>query len=125
MASSNDVFQFLGALPRPKDSQDASLGGMGRRKGKWLVPDDKYEEFMDLVHTHLFINNNSPLNIVEQPRKDKEKPLLVDLDFKFPITKNLDHINPLPGRAEELSWASVIAQYSLCQYANLYFSPAA
>ena len=89
--ASNAVFQYLASFPPPKGSQDASLGGMGRRKGKWLIPDENYEEFLDRMHTHLFVNEDSPLNLVEQPRKDKEKPLLIDLDFKFPLTKNLAH----------------------------------
>ncbi len=65
-------------------------------KGKWTVTDGDYDEFLDLLHEYLFVEKRSPLGIVERDRitkQDKkevgEKPLLIDLDFKYPTTMNL------------------------------------
>ena len=70
-------------------SADASLCGMSLTKGKWLIPDEKYPEFLDLLHDYLFITKGRPLNFVEQPRLHQPKPLLIDLDFKFPPDSSL------------------------------------
>jgi len=37
----------------------------------------------------LFIHKSRPLNLVEQPRLDQPKPVLIDLDFKFPFETTL------------------------------------
>lgn len=71
--------------------QEASLCGMGTQKGRWLIPDAVYPEFLNLLHDYLFIQKNRPLNLVEQPRLDKPKPILIDLDFKFPVDSTLSH----------------------------------
>jgi len=71
--------------------QDASLCGMGALKGKWLVPDAEYPKFLDLMHDYLFVQKGRPLNLIEQPRLNEPKPLLIDLDFKFPISDTLSH----------------------------------
>jgi P4 family phage/plasmid primase-like protien len=62
---------------------------MGVSKGRWLIPDAKYPEFLDLLHDHLFVQKSRPLNLVEQPRLDQPKPVLIDLDFKFPVDSTL------------------------------------
>jgi hypothetical protein len=59
--------------------------------GKWLIPDEKYSEFLDLHHDYLFVAKARPINLVEQPRLDKAKPILIDLDFKFPNDTSLNH----------------------------------
>jgi hypothetical protein len=64
---------------------------MGDLKGRWLIPDAAYPEFLDLLHEHLFIHKSRPLNLVEQPRLDQPKPVLIDLDFKFPVDSTLTH----------------------------------
>ncbi len=88
------LYQFLQryAVAGSAASADASLCGMGQlTKGKWLVPDEHYSEFLDLLHDYLFITKGRPLNFVEQPRLHNPKPLLIDLDFKFPPDSNLVH----------------------------------
>lgn len=61
-------------------------------KGRWTIPDKDYDEFLDLLHEYLFVDKRSPLGIVERDKTTKtsgEKPLLIDLDFKYPTTMNL------------------------------------
>ena len=72
-------------------SQEASLCGMGAMKGSFLIPDNEYLKFLDLLHDYLFVHNGRPLNLVEQPRLNSPKPILIDLDFKFPIDTALSH----------------------------------
>lgn len=73
-------------------SQAASLCGMSKDlPGKWLIPDEDYPEFLDHMADYLFTQKGRPINLVEQPRLDVAKPLLIDLDFKFPIDSSLTH----------------------------------
>ncbi len=78
-----------------KKGRDASLCGMGELKRRWLIPDEKYPEFYDLLSDYLFNEDvkkrGRPINLVEQPRLDMPKPLLIDLDFKFPPDSSLSH----------------------------------
>lgn len=76
-----------------KQGQEASVCGMGHLKGRWLIPDDKYENYFDLLADYLFRpgEEGRPLSLVEQPRLDQPKPLLLDLDFKFPLDVALTH----------------------------------
>jgi P4 family phage/plasmid primase-like protien len=71
--------------------QDIGICGMGDVKGKWNIPDSAYSEYLDLLHNYLFVEKGRPINLVEQPRLDKPKPLLIDLDFKFPVDTTLQH----------------------------------
>jgi hypothetical protein len=64
---------------------------MGAVKGRWLIPDENYPEFLDLLNDYLFDKKRRPINLVEQPRMNAAKPLLIDLDFKFPIDFSLTH----------------------------------
>ena len=64
---------------------------MGAMKGSFLIPDNEYLKFLDLLHDYLFVHNGRPLNLVEQPRLNSPKPILIDLDFKFPIDTALSH----------------------------------
>ena len=64
---------------------------MGSVKGRWLIPDEHYSEYLDLLDDYLNKQKGRPLNLVEQPRIDAPKPLLIDLDFKFPISSTLSH----------------------------------
>jgi len=75
----------------PNQSQEASLCGMGALKGRWLVNNEEYPNFLDLLHDYLFVQKGRPLNLIEQPRLHMPKPLLIDLDFKFPIDTSLSH----------------------------------
>jgi hypothetical protein len=64
--------------------------------GRWTIEDEDYEQFLDLLHDYLFKEKRTPLGIVERDgiiKKNKKevgwKPLLIDLDFKYPTTTNL------------------------------------
>jgi P4 family phage/plasmid primase-like protien len=61
-----------------------SLTGMGIIKGRWMIKDEDYSSFKDMLHEHLFVQNRRPLNLVEQRRPDGLMPCLVDLDFQYP-----------------------------------------
>jgi len=76
----------------PGQGQEASLCGMGDKlKGRWLIPDEYYEEFYDHLNDYLFKTKGRPINLVEQPRLNAAKPILIDLDFKFPLDTSLTH----------------------------------
>lgn len=61
------------------------MTGMGKElPGRWIVSDEDYPRFLDLFHDYLFVKNARPLNLVEQPRLNQAKPLLIDLDFRYP-----------------------------------------
>ena len=71
-----------------KNSKEASLTGMGETKGKWLITNEDYPKFYDLLHDYLFVKNYSPLNLVEQPRVNESKPLMIDIDFHYSLETN-------------------------------------
>ena len=82
-----------------KVAKEATMGGMGKElPGRWLITDSDYPKFLDLLHDYLFVKNGRSLNLVEQPRINEPKPLLIDLDFRYPATCalsrtfTLDHI---------------------------------
>ena len=60
-----------------------SLTGMGTVKGRWMIKEEDYSSFLDMLHDHLFVQNRRPLNLVEQRRSDGLMPGLVDLDFQY------------------------------------------
>ena len=63
---------------------EATVTAMGKElTGKWLIEDKDYSRFLDLLHDYLFIKNARPLSLVEQPRLNSHKPLLLDLDFRY------------------------------------------
>ena len=102
------LHEFLKSHAVPaRQGQEASLCGMGQVRGRWLVPDEKYPEFLDHLADYLFIQKCRPINLVEQPRLDAAKPLLIDLDFKFPIESSLthrftlDHVRSFVGKIAE------------------------
>jgi P4 family phage/plasmid primase-like protien len=69
---------------RGSSSRDAAVTGMGKElQGKWMISDDDYPKFLDLLHNYLFVLNARSLNLVEQPRINEAKPLLLDLDFRY------------------------------------------
>jgi P4 family phage/plasmid primase-like protien len=61
-----------------------SFTGMGLMKGKFMVKDEEYPQFLDLLHEYLFTQQRRPINLVEQRRCDSMTPILIDLDFKYP-----------------------------------------
>ena len=64
------------------------MTSMGRG-GKWLISDADYPKFLDLYNDYLFIKKGGTMAFVEQPRKGEPKPLLIDLDFKYPSDTRL------------------------------------
>ena len=52
---------------RALDKGDAcSFTGMGVMKGKFMVKDEEYPHFLDLLHEYLYTQQRRPLNLVEQ-----------------------------------------------------------
>jgi P4 family phage/plasmid primase-like protien len=72
---------------RVVDKGICSFTGMGTVKGKFMVKDEDYPQFLDLLHEYLFIQQRRPLNLVEQRRCDSYSPILIDLDFKYPVER--------------------------------------
>lgn len=93
----HELARFL-AQRQTSDSRAATMTGMGSKTGKWIISDDDYPRFLDLMHDYLFVKRGRPMAFVEQPRRGEPKPLLIDLDFKYSNqsglvrTFTLDHI---------------------------------
>jgi P4 family phage/plasmid primase-like protien len=66
-----------------------SFTGMGVMKGNFMVSDEDYPHFLDLLHEYLYTQQRRPLNLVEQRRCDNHTPLLIDLDFRYPAERAL------------------------------------
>ena len=82
-----------------RQGKEVSMTGMGTGKGGcWMVSDDDYPKFFDLMNDFLHVKRYMTNNFVEQRKTDGITPLLVDLDFRYPGEKNLqrtfttDHI---------------------------------
>lgn len=83
-----DLEGAIGAFLRKYEvgkGEPCSVTGMGVVKGRWMIQDEQYSEFIDLLHDYLFVNRRRPNNLVEQRRPDGLSPLLVDLDFKYTV----------------------------------------
>ena len=65
------------------------MTGMGEKKGKWFIADADYPQLLDLMHDYLFVKKGRTMAFVEQPKKGEPKPLLIDLDFKYPPEASL------------------------------------
>ena len=63
--------------------EQCSVVGMGSVKGRWMIRDENYPEFLQLLHHYLFVERRRPNNLVEQRRADGFAPLLIDLDFNY------------------------------------------
>jgi len=74
------------------DTTATTMTGMGVTLGKWKIPDEKYPTFLDLLHDYLFVKHGRPQNFVEKPRKSEPKPLLIDLDFRYPDDRSLTRV---------------------------------
>jgi P4 family phage/plasmid primase-like protien len=96
----HELSGFLDSHRTQPDEQVTMTGTTGSPlQGKWTIPDDEYEEFLDLMYDYLFVQKLTPMGFVERDviTKDKKsrrdngaKPLLIDLDFKYPVTTNLE-----------------------------------
>ena len=76
--------QFLESR-RTSDATLTTMSGMGEMKGKWKISDEDYPAFLDHLHNYIFELRGRCLNLVERPRRLEPKPLLIDLDFRYPI----------------------------------------
>ena len=64
-----------------------SLGGMECKPGKWNIPDDKYEEFIEIIHKDLITEPPKKMHFLEVP-SDKFNILKVDVDLRFKATED-------------------------------------
>ncbi|NBR61638.1 MAG: hypothetical protein EBT86_08325 [Actinobacteria bacterium] len=90
--SESALGRFLGSHRAPTgrtQNVNLALTGMGVLKGRWIIPDEEYSTFLDLLHDYLFIQKRRPLNLVEQRRANNITPLLIDLDLKYDISTSL------------------------------------
>jgi P4 family phage/plasmid primase-like protien len=78
---------FLDSHRVTEKGDACSFTGMGLMKGKFMVKDEEYTHFLDLLHEYLFTQQRRPLNLVEQRRCDSMTPILIDLDFKYPAER--------------------------------------
>ena len=87
------LFSFLNdRRTRPGQEPTMTETTNSTLRGKYTIPDKDYDEFLDLLHEYLFVDKRSPLGVVERDKTTKdtgEKPILIDLDFKYPTTMNL------------------------------------
>lgn len=93
--SNHGLSQFL-QKRITKSSAEATLTGMGEYKCKCAVADADYPEFLDLMHDYLFVQKKRPMNFVEQPKQDGAKPLLIDLDFRYPADQAINRTFDTP-----------------------------
>lgn len=114
---------FLDSKRVTERGEICSFTGMGTMRGKFMVKDEDYPKFLDLLHEYLFVQQRRPLNLVEQRRCDLYTPILIDLDFKYPPERALH-------RQFELSHIHVFIQayvenlthfYDLTEYKPLRF----
>ena len=68
-------------------TKDVSFTGMSG--GKWFIEEKDSKLFYDLLHDYLFVKKGRALNIVEQPRLNESKPLMIDLDFQYSSENNM------------------------------------
>lgn len=79
----HELSRFLGRHYNSGDGKLTTMTSMGDTKGRWLLKDEDYPKFLDLMHDYLFVKKGRATAFVEQPRKGEPKPLLIDLDFKY------------------------------------------
>lgn len=97
-ASSSKVFDFLHDKSSHGKGAEIALTGMGEHKGSWFVSDAEYPKLLELLADHLFVKRLRPMSLVEQSKPDGIRPLVIDLDFKYPSQMSLtrafttDHI---------------------------------
>jgi phage/plasmid-associated DNA primase len=85
----HELSKFVEARRADKtEGKTATMTSMGRG-GKWIITDADYPKLLDLMNDYLFVKRGKPMAFVEQPRKGEPKPLLIDLDFKYPSERSL------------------------------------
>jgi P4 family phage/plasmid primase-like protien len=81
---------FLDSHRVIEKGEACSFTGMGTVKGRFMVKEEDYSHFLELLHEYLFTQQRRPLNLVEQRRCDWQTPILIDLDFKYPIERAIE-----------------------------------
>jgi P4 family phage/plasmid primase-like protien len=81
---------FLDGHRVTEKGETCSMTGMGIMRGKFMIKDNEYPHFLDLLYEYLFTQQRRPLNIVEQRRCDFLAPILIDLDFKYPHERAIE-----------------------------------
>ena len=87
---------FLDSHRVTEKGDACSFTGMGLMRGKFMVKDEEYSQFLDLLHEYLFTQQRRPLNLVEQRRCDSCTPIIIDLDFKYPAERAIQRQFELP-----------------------------
>jgi len=83
MASSSALKKFL--EEHRTNENVYSLLGMGNDAGKYNVEDAEYDNFLQLVHQHIYSMPPRALSLIE--RHKEHSHILVDLDFRYGETK--------------------------------------
>ena len=79
----HELFAFLQDR-RTVHGKDATLTGMeGEFKGKCHISNEDYPKLYDLLNDYLFVKSGKPLNLIERPRSNESKPLMIDIDFHY------------------------------------------
>ena len=81
MTTETTLKAFLDAR-RTTDS-DSNITGMakGIDLGKYVISDQEYDTFLELVHHHIFVKTpKTPSSLLEKHRS--VGPILIDLDFR-------------------------------------------
>jgi len=91
MATTATLKQFLEErrIVGTADKRVATITGI--TGGKYHIPDEEYETFIDLAYVYLFREKGRPMNMIEMPKPAGPKPLLIDLDFRYRKDRSLDH----------------------------------
>jgi P4 family phage/plasmid primase-like protien len=103
----HEFYEFLQNHKKTKSQKEHSMTGMPGFTGTFMIPDEEYPKFLDLFHDWHFQKKKCALPLVEQPRPEKSKPLLIDFDFKYTSENaferkfNYDHIEKLCKRIAE------------------------
>ena len=99
---------------RVTEKGDIAFTGMGTIRGKFMVKDKDYNEFLDKLHEYLFEEKRRPLNLIEQRNNNLYTPILIDLDFKYPPEQaiqrqfDLSHIHSFIGNILRILHISII-----------------
>ena len=96
---------------RRTTSDPYNLVGWGNDLGKYNVAEDEYDDFLGLLHKHIFGQSPQASNLLERHRDNG--PLLVDLDMRYETG------GPLVRRFNNDNVQNFIAMYTA---AMIYFS---
>ena len=123
-SSHKSLIEFLGSRANRGKPHEATMTGIGG--GSWVVPDNEYKVFLDLMNTYHFENSPrpAPLPYAEQPRVNAAKPLLIDLDFKYPKNDRSPHHSFTQEMVEEFCKTLKDAMntfFDLSEYSELKF----